>query len=70
MSTIKFSDSKIVYSPSKHTYGLNFEEEIFTGEKFGDTKVTYFENTICFIAGNTIEEFDKRFREVIEEFRI
>jgi hypothetical protein len=38
--------------------------------KFGDTKVTYFGNTICFIAGNTIEEFGRKFMEVIQEFRI
>jgi len=70
MSNIKFSDSKIVPTLSKYTEGLRFEEEIFTGEKFGDTKVIYFGNTICFIAGNTIEEFDRKFMEVIQEFRI
>jgi len=70
MSKMKFSDSKIVRIASKYTDGLNFEEEIFIGEVHGDTKVIYFGNVICVIAGNTIEEFDKRFGEVIEEFRI
>ena len=71
---MSIGDSKIKHHESKNIAGLKFEEEVFTGNSFGnsfgDAKVMYHEHVICWISGKDIEAFEKKFMELIDQYRI
>lgn len=48
---------------------LLFVSEIFDNS-LGDTQVYYQNKPLCWIAGNTIDEFAQEFYRVIEKFKI
>ena len=49
---------------------LKFETEVYVEGELNDTKVFYEDKLICWIAGNTIEEFAKDFYKVIKKYAI